>query len=61
MAPRSEVQTKIFTNSETASFHLPKTQIFSPLLNTVFRGHFMCPGGSLLKKGGANENIGLDR
>ena len=27
----------------------------APLLNTVFRGHIMCPGGSLLKKRGAND------
>ena len=97
LAPQSEVQTKIFTYSERASFAPPKNptshpaplsngryrqkskqqywaqsialylqfsfqkKIHSSPFKTVFRGHFLCTGGSLLRKRGANDNIGLNR
>ena len=60
---KNKVQTTILYSINNISFipsNLEK-KIPSPLLKPVFRGQFQGSGGSLLKKGGANKNIGLDR
>ena len=59
---KKEVQTALLDSIDSILLivFISGKKIPSPLFKTVFRGHNLSPGGSLLKKRGANDIIGLD-
>ena len=61
MVQKDKVQTTILYSINFVYTIQFRKKIPSPLLKTIFGGQFLCPGGSSLKKRGANVNIGLNQ